>query len=428
MNNKHFFFFHLLILLFLLGLNVYIYSNRNDGYAYSEQMSYAQLYAPFRKPRILGMQYTKSDSLLLKMDKVPAGTRWRITFDSSESSYESTGPNIKLKPGKHVYTLQSTSRHPQTPVYLGLNYTPSEVYKANQRERNSVTELYYSSVPVGNYSTYALQEWQHTSPFITATEEEQARLLLNTQTQVNQEDPTLVKLKGTGLFILGQLDHARGIPGDTMDSVSPFQRYLFALAGRSKVWCGDLSSIFSFFLSAQHVYSREVCLEGKTGDVHLAGHSFNEVYIPELDQWLFSDLTSGALLLRYEGKYLNAIDLYQLHRNEVQGIEVLLFRDRHVAMMPYDSIKPFYDYYFKNEARFTYYLNKQYKKDLYSFTSKLVRYFSKDASFVNYAGTFVNDNRKFYFKQAAALALSGFILYLVILALIKLIFKQNRKL
>jgi hypothetical protein len=72
-------------------------------------------------------------------------------------------------------------------------------------------------------------------------------------------------------------------------------------------------------------------------------------------------------------------------------------------------------------------LNKQYTKDLYSFTSKLVRYFSKDATFVNYAGTFVNDNRKFYFKQAAAVALTGFTLYLVILALVKLIFKQNRK-
>ena len=413
MQRNTLFKFNSLVLLFLLGLNLYIYLNRNEGYAYKEQLSYQQLYELKEDLKITGFVSRSNDSLLVQLSPELPDAEWLIKNDKNPPYKCSGSPVIKLREGKWVYTLENTL-HKNQPVKLGLNYTPSENYLQQKRKRESVTELFYSSIPQGGYPTYALSEWQQASPYSTPDEIKRVQDLISKNTAFSKEDSSLVKLKKITAFLLQKLDTCRGIPGDTMNYISPLQRYNVALQGKSKVWCGDFSSILAFFLETKGIVCREVCLEGKISNVYLAGHSLNEVYIPELHKWVLVDLTSKGILVSYKNNYLNTLDLYQLHKNRVDGIKALTLRNDSLVTEAYERIKPFYDYYFSGAPQFAYYFNKHYQQNLYGFNSRMRRYFFKNPTFVGYGGGQESSNEKFYVKQLAAVLLLFFVFYLVV--------------
>ncbi|WP_317897270.1 hypothetical protein [Aurantibacillus circumpalustris] len=407
-----------LILFGLIALNTYIYFHRNDGFAYKESLNYRQLYELKNNLKIVSIENKATNLIEIQFNTVFPNSKWRVYSASFQTQVESVFPIIKLHEGKHLYTIENLDDTTIPPITLGFNHTASETYQKNKRDRESVTELYYASIPIGNIGARSISQWQKTSPFTTTEETRLARKLISENVSLQKGDSTLIKVKKISAFLLKTLDAHRGIPGDTMNTVSPWVAYNLAIQSKSQIWCGDFTSILSFFLSTESIVTREVCFEGKLDSIYLAGHNLNEVYVPELKKWVLADLTSKAIFITHNSEYLNLLDFYALHKNNAADIEVQTFENDSLFVSDYTEFKGFYDHYLSVAPQFVYYYSKHFDANLYSFRSKWMRYFFKDATFATYSGNSDVDNEKFYVKQMAAITLKLFSLYLIVLYLI----------
>jgi hypothetical protein len=424
MKNGNLHLFNGLVLIFLLGINISIYLNRNEGYAYKEFLSYRQLYNLNDLPKITGFKNRGSDSIEVIVEPAKQNGSWSVKAPGKVAYNSHLYPVLKLDEGKYIYRIQDNERLKFPVIEIGIKHTPTSVYEQSGRKRESVTELFSCNLPVGNYKMYSLSEWRQGSPYSTAGETEIAKKLIAENTTVNKNDSSIVTIKKIATFILRELNSCRGIPSDSMNVISPVQRFRFAQSGKSKVWCGDFSGILAFFLSTQGIVCREVCLEGKLGGVYLAGHSFNEIYIKELQKWVFTDLTSKAIFVTHDGEYLNTLDLHKLHLLDPSNLKALTYANDSLFTVNYEHLKSFYDYYFSTNTQFVYYFSNYYHENTFSTFSKLKRYFSRAPLFAVYSGSSEVDNHKFNQKQTAAWILLFFILYLAAVFIFPYLYKK----
>ncbi len=183
-----------------------------------------------------------------------------------------------------------------------------------------------------------------------------------------------------------------------------------------------MASIYSFFLHVQNIPSRLVTLEGKINEVYRAGHVFNEIYLKDQQQWVFSDLTSGAILVRNQkGTYLNTLDFYQAYKDdfkyEFTGMDTAA-GNKH--------LESFYDYYFQSNNNIVFYFKDQFSTDTYDFKTKLKRYLFPRPTFAVYGGNSAGDNFKFHIKQFAFLLLILFIVYWIISTILTAIGRRRQ--
>ena len=163
-------------------------------------------------------------------------------------------------------------------------------------------------------------------------------------------------------------------------------------------------------------------MEGSIGDVSKAGHSFNEVYIKELKQWVFVDLTSNCIFAQSSNhQYLNSIELYHLYTLAPQEVTITRFLNDSIKQENFNSVKGFYDDYFQSNNQFVFYNHAQFENNTYNFSSKLKRYISKRPTFSIYSEGKEASNEKFYWKQMALVSLVCFSIYwLIFVILLKL--------
>ena len=423
MGKRNLYLLHTILLVFVIGLNCWIYFSRDNGYAYQEFASFAQLYELNTTPRITDL-ITRQDSLELVIKPVPGDSIWKITKGNKLTVSRSIHPIIQLESGKHEYTVTTGNPDSSFLLTVGINVTPESTYTQNKRTRESVTELYACNIPVGNYKTWSINDWQRISPYSQQQDEVLAKQWIKQYAGIVHGDSTLRKTEKIARALLKQLDASRGIPEDSMDLISPYRQFTKAIHLQSKLWCGNFTAIVSYFLEVEGIASREVCLEGKLNSVYTTGHSLNEVFIPELNTWVMVDLTSKAVLVSFKGKYLNLLDLYTLHQQNAD-LKVSFYQKDSISTCSYDTVRPFYDAYFNIPPRFVYYFNNQYQPNTYGFLTKWKRYFFERPTFVTYSGTVDSSNKKFYYKQMAAAGLLLFLVYLLVLVIVRRISKNQ---
>ncbi len=423
MNKKRFYFVNLAVLLVLLSVNLSIYVNRDSGYAYQEYADYNQLYQVSGAPHIISFA-NRDDSLEVTLSQKPSAPHWQIHSEGKMSECHSPYPVLKLKEGIHSYSI-SSAKEDVSPIELKISFTSGNTYLSQGRKRESVVELLSSNLPVGDYKTWPLAEWQRVSEYSEPQEKVLIKTWIREQAQLLSTDSSIRKVEKIALNLLKELDGRRGIPDDSMDHISPYQQFKRASLGQSKLWCGNFTSILAAFLEAEGLLSREVCLEGKAGTVFTSGHSLNEVFIPELRKWVMVDLTSKALLASVNGEYLNLLDLYTLHNLDNTGVMVKTLKNDSLLSSDYVNLKAFYDPYFNQSPRLVYYFKSQFQADTYSFLNKWKRYFFERPTYATFSGTVESSNKKFYCKQMAAATLLIFLFYLILVKLVALSFKKG---
>lgn len=411
MSNKYSKAFHFLILLSLLVWNLWFYLHRNESYAYNEFLSYNSLYYPADRPVLKYLNFLQGDSVRVQILQSREGKPVLNNFD------------LLLKEGTEQYTLQLSKESPEQ-TELILDYTSAKALKNSGSHKAALVELYYSSLPGGNFKTYALPDWQYEAPE-QEKELKEAEKIISEKIAVLKNEPDLEKIRKIASFLLTALDSSRGRPIDAMDQLSAMHRFNYARSKRSKVWCGDFASILALFLKSQGINSRLVCTEGQLGDLKLGGHSMNEVFVKELHKWILVDLTSKAIYLKQGNRYLNVLDLYYLHQNEVSDVEVMSFNQDSLKTSDYKPFREFYSPYFNSGTRFIYYYKTQFNPGSFSFTQKWKRYFFSSPTFATYAGSVEPDNSKFYIKQFAFILLSVYLVYCFILVVLKWRSKQT---
>lgn len=406
MKKRNFHIFLGLLVTMLFAINLWIFFHRNEGYAFNEELSYDQLYQGASQTRVFELTLVSKDTLELELNDSPQSSQWRILVPGGGSYTCSSKPRIKLEPGKNVYSLLNLTKPDHSPIELGINFTPSEIYAQSGRTKESVVELYSANVPVGEYPLHVISDWLQYTEKNSGMEVAEARKLLAEEAGFLQGEPDEIKVEKTAAFVLKHLDRICGIPTDTMDLLSPLKRFMYAKMGQSAVWCGDQSDILSFFLNAEGIPTRLVSMGTKVGKIDKAAHVFCEVYLKETQQWGIVDLTSKAIFISNENKHIfNTIDLFNSHFSCKDNLKVRFWNGQTICDTNYQALKPFYDYYFNPGTQFRFYFNKQFTERSFSFFSKLYRYFLPSPTFATFGGTDETNNEKFFLKQLAAVSL-----------------------
>ena len=391
------------IFLALLLINCWIYINRNEGYAYQEISSYGQLYAYDEMKRISRIYFDGKDSLQLTIkDNEDLST---VEKNLSRPSWNTT---IKLKEGTNEYTIQNREGKKNENIEIRINYTSEETYKKNGRTKNNDIEIFSSNTPIGDSKLYSLFDWKQESQYITQEDYNDAKKLLIDSVKISEGDNTIEKIQKIAAYIIKKLDTCRGIPSDSMDFISPIKQIKFAELKKSKVWCGNFASIFSFLAGNANLITRAVDLGSNYDGILKPSprHSFNEVFIPELKKWVFVDLTSKTIFMKSpSGELLNTIDFYTMHMLKSNQLTTVTFENDSLKEIEYCKIEPFYSNYFSANSHFIFYFKDQFLESTYSLNSKLMRYFFKKPTFTIFSNTINNDNHKFYLKQFSIFAL-----------------------
>ena len=391
------------IFLALLLINCWIFINRNEGYAYQEISSHGQLYAYDEMERITHFYFDGKDSLKLTIKD-------EEDLSSVEKNLNRPDWNtaIKLKEGTNEYTIQNREGKKSENIEILINYISAETYKKNGRTKNNDIEIFSSNTPIGDCKLYSLFDWKPESQYITSEDYYDAKKLLIDSIKICEGDNTIEKIQKIATYIIRKLDTCRGIPSDSMDYLSPIKQIKFAELKKSKVWCGNFASIFSFLAGNANLITRAVDLGSNYDDIPNPSprHSFNEVFIPELKKWVFVDLTSKTIFIKStSGELLNTIDFYTIHMLKSNNLTTVTFENDSLKEIEYCEIEPFYSNYFSSNSHFIFYFKEQFLESTYSLNSKLMRYFLKKPTFTSFSNTINNDNHKFYLKQFSIFAL-----------------------
>jgi len=187
---------------------------------------------------------------------------------------------------------------------------PKEYYGSKGRTAPGYVIVQTSDVSV---SRSRVEDWITQSP----TEEERkyawetwGRLTVDAETDYSAA-------KAVAKAIIDALEPHRGVPSDVMDRLSPFEQYRRAVAGKDKVWCGNIAAIFSYACNALGIPCRLINMGNvvSRGDggywVLLAeGHLTTEIFSENLGQWIWIDPT-----MRILGAYMsgNLVNLAEFH-------------------------------------------------------------------------------------------------------------------
>lgn len=419
MKYKHLHIFNGFTFIVLFAINLFIYKNRDDGYAYKEFLNYNQLYQNKESLSIIKLRFNGTDSLrvVFAPDNYN-GTKWQITLPDSSHYNTLNNPVIKLYEGEHNYSIKNIETKDSI-IKLRLNFMTKNSYNKNGRARNSDVELMQTSLPVTIEKTHSINDWIQSSEFTTIQETAIAKKILIDSIHVNFSDNSITKIQKIGSYILKKLDSKRGTPKDTMDLLSPLKRFEYAQQNKSKIWCGDFSSIFSFFANTAGITTRSVWVEGNANGILTVGHSFNESYIKELNKWIFVDLTSNTLSIQTnKDTYLNTIDFYNAHQLTTDNLVITSFKNDSISKKIIKYSYSFYNDYFNSYVDFVYYYSSQFNTHLYSLPEKIKRYATKSPTFATYSNVTETDNFKFYTKQSFLLILFLFIIYWIMLSII----------
>lgn len=169
--------------------------------------------------------------------------------------------------------------------------------------------------------------------------------------------------------IIDDLEPHRGIPSDEMNKLSPFKQYERVISGKDKVWCGNISIIYSYALNALGIpcrrigMSHQVQSSGKGFHILLAeGHSTTEIFIKSIGKWVWLDPTF-RVLGAYIGDFgpLNMIQFYILLNDKTLADNIHLVeydpsekKEKKVPLQESRSLNAILNY-FKRDQTFRFY-------------------------------------------------------------------------
>ncbi|HMR91625.1 MAG TPA: hypothetical protein PKC69_04900 [Chitinophagaceae bacterium] len=166
---------------------------------------------------------------------------------------------------------------------------------------------YEALYAAGSSAPQNLDKWKKLHTAFSDEELKKGKELTQSQAGVSDNDAPFEKLQKIGRWLRSNLDHAYfGQPSDEFEALSVIDQYQTAAASDTiTIWCGTYGRIMLFFSLCNDLDARGI----ETINQH-DHHVVNETYIPEMKQWVLSDIMLDAVLLKdQQGKYLNAADL-----------------------------------------------------------------------------------------------------------------------
>lgn len=357
------------IILFLctVFVNIYIYLNKNEGYAYSLS-SYNSIYYPKESPAITKFDKTMTDSVVICISDISSDIDWEIRPVGSQSYIVNNEyPIVYLPINGNTYESNFTICRLDNGFCFDVNL---------QRQNIGDIQVITSSIPYINVSRYNFSEFCDIS-WISSSEREKIRKILNDILLIDTCKSTLskVELITSHINSIANRDTNIGL-NYYWNTYTACQIYEFALEGKTNLTCNEYSEVYYLFANEAGINTRRVGVVGlgnSDGVVKISGHHFNESYIPELGHWAFVDITAGkSYVLNSDKKVLNTFEILMANESgNIEGLMASSLSGDSIISLPYKDIRENEIYYFDQDCLIQY----KFGDDRFDKVNQLNRYF-----------------------------------------------------
>jgi hypothetical protein len=223
-------------------------------------------------------------------------------------------------------------------------------------------------------------------------------------------------------FILKKTAGKEGIPADELSRLHPLKQLEYIESGKSRVWCGNFSAIFSYLATSAGIQVRLVSCGLSNGGVSTGIHVFCEAFLKEEESWAYVDLTSRNILVRYNEKWLNAIDIQRLLRYRVQDSSFLAwhYEKDSLFQVPFYKVEKLNDYYFHSNAVFTFYFGDYLAiQEPANIFSRAIKFFYTKPYYAFYSDNLPVSNPAFFLR-----ILTNYLLAAVFLAWLLMLMRR----
>jgi hypothetical protein len=315
----------LALTLVVSGANAWLLVRRGSGYSL-RLVPYDDVYRLDETPRVRDV---RADGATLSLEvSDSAGERWRVDRDQTPIATAQGGSlRLPLEPGRHAYRLVPESARPGVIEFTAL-YVPGEPVFIGD-----------TNVRFGGDAPFSLADFAVAASAYPPDRRERAQAVLEAA-GVGEASSDLERIERLAGHLLRELAPQRGTPSPSARLQDGIGQYELALAGETKVHCGNLSEIYGALANLAGIPTRIVDVRGEVGGARLGAHTFAESYLPELREWAYVDLQLEVLHVRSpSGRALNGAQLLQLHEAGAEaGLEATVFRDGGIVREPYERV------------------------------------------------------------------------------------------
>ncbi|MDP6779915.1 MAG: transglutaminase domain-containing protein [Candidatus Latescibacteria bacterium] len=214
---------------------------------------------------------------------------------------------------------------------ININYYPSEHYAAGGQTSNGWIIIQHTDMAL---TSSRVEDWILQHP--TDEEVEFARKTWGHLIQDGRS--SYENACAIARSIIDDLDPHRGIPSDAMGKLSPFGQYERVMAGKDRLWCGNIAGIFSYACNSLGIPCRGIGMNRSAPDqppkgsrytlLLAEGHGSTEIFSEEHNAWVWIDLTFYILdaHLGDEGP-INMAELYHYLNdpNRLKSLRVVTY-------------------------------------------------------------------------------------------------------
>jgi hypothetical protein len=357
MFKKYFLILFSFFLLVLFWFNYFL--RKESPRSYGKMLDYHQLYDDKDRMRIeeLGVS---GDSLDIRFagPNLDRGANQFQIFSSGRLLYQLVTPGKKIRikldsPGIRQISIAINGSPDR--IALNIDYSPDSVYRSYHNSSHNLYEITGESA-VRPGRLYGAGDWAIRIPD-GDPESSGAQSILMDSIHLASSDSSRIKIQKIARFILFRTAGMEGVPSDSIWGFPPLKQLDYIRAGKSRAWCGNFTSIFSYLATKAGMQVRWVSC-GLSGAGYSTGiHVFCEVFLKEEKNWAYVDLTSRNILVRYGQKWLNVIDIQRLLRYPVEdpALVALHYEKDSLYEVPFFKEARLATYYFHPNALFTFY-------------------------------------------------------------------------
>lgn len=181
-NHKPIFIVNITLLLVLLGVNFWIYTNRDNGFAFINYAGENDVYTVSENDRISSISNPINDSIY-------------ITINQNDNTKQIP---LLLSKGFRSYSFFNSDDS----IRIDITYTTTKTYQSNGRERQSVVEINKCSVPISSTQPLPIKNWQQYSIYSSVKEIESTKQFIADSLYIELTDSGISKVKKIALYIL----------------------------------------------------------------------------------------------------------------------------------------------------------------------------------------------------------------------------------
>ncbi len=271
----------------------------------------------------------------------------------------------------------------------------------------SIKELYTS-----DSSAASREKWNSFNKRYSSEEIKAGIEILNSQLQIDTLKTDYEKIVAIASWLKAKFSAQEGYPLPQLGAQTPLQQYKQLDKIRTeKLWCSHYQAIFGFYCTLAKIENRYVELVPVRGYNKAGFHEINEVYLPQIKQWVMVDVTRNLLVVKQQNKLLTAAEYYtQVNSIDSKQVIVTKWNKNEKRVIDSSATIKQEDYFNKNYAiRYYYTMNLE---EVYSLKKNIKRYVLGNPWYEMYDPYTTNKNSYFRLRQLFILLsfLSGVLL------------------